>query len=134
MDLANFHGRFDAIVLSEVLEHLADPWLTVKRLATCLKPGGSVIASSPNVCHRSVILKLFRGQFDYAEAGVMDRSHLRWFTPSSYEAVFTAAGFETIHLGPIRKPGALVRMFNALTGQRFKHLSMSQILFQGRLH
>ena len=61
MDLSAYAGQFDALILSEVLEHLVDPWGTVTRLAACLRPGGAVLASSPNVSHRSMIVKLFNG-------------------------------------------------------------------------
>jgi Methyltransferase domain len=111
---------------------LVDPWSTVARLLTCLKPGGEIIASSPNVAHQKLIRDLIAGRFEYADEGVMDRTHLRWFTPRSYRALFEAAGCVDIRIMPIRRPGFLPRLFNRLTADRFAHLSMTQIMVHAR--
>jgi 2-polyprenyl-3-methyl-5-hydroxy-6-metoxy-1,4-benzoquinol methylase len=131
-DLTPFHGQFDALIMSEVIEHLVDPWSTVARLLTCLKPGGEIIASSPNVAHQKLIRDLITGRFEYADEGVMDRTHLRWFTPRSYRALFEGAGCVDICVMPIRRPGLLPRVFNRLTGDRYAHLSMTQIMVHAR--
>lgn len=86
-------GHFDALILSEVLEHLANPEATLRRLAPLVRAGGLVFASSPNVSHWRIILGLIGGRFDYTDQGVMDRTHLRWFTPRSYRRMFEEAGF-----------------------------------------
>ena len=72
IDLARLHGQFDALILSEVLEHLADPWRTLRALALCLKPGAPVYASSPNISHRLVIANLLVGGFEYQPEGIYD--------------------------------------------------------------
>ena len=131
-DLTPFYGRFDALIMSEVIEHLVDPWDAVARLLVCLKPGGEIIASSPNVAHRRVIGDLIAGRFEYESEGVMDRTHLRWFTPRSYRALFEAAGCVNVRVMPIRRPGLLPRIFNRLTRQRYAHLSMTQIMVHAR--
>jgi 2-polyprenyl-3-methyl-5-hydroxy-6-metoxy-1,4-benzoquinol methylase len=131
-DLVSFQDKFDALIMSEVIEHLVDPWETVARLVTCLKPGGEIIASSPNVAHQRLIRDLIAGRFEYADEGVMDRTHLRWFTPRSYRALFEAAGCRDIRIMPIRRPGLLPRLFNRLTADRFAHLSMTQIMVHAR--
>jgi 2-polyprenyl-3-methyl-5-hydroxy-6-metoxy-1,4-benzoquinol methylase len=131
-DLNPLHGQFDALIMSEVIEHLVDPWSTLARLLTCLKPGGEIIASSPNVAHQKLIRNLISGRFEYAGEGVMDRTHLRWFTPRSYRALFEAAGCVDIRVMPIRRPGLLPRLFNRLTSDRFAHLSMTQIMVHAR--
>jgi 2-polyprenyl-3-methyl-5-hydroxy-6-metoxy-1,4-benzoquinol methylase len=96
---------FDAVFASEVLEHLIDPWQCVDRLAGLLKPGGIFLASSPNVCHHKIIRQLVAGRFDLRETGPMDRTHLRWFTPSTYRQMFEAAGLRVDQLGPVGPPG-----------------------------
>ena len=131
-DLTAFHGRFDALIMSEVIEHLVDPWATLSRLMLCLKPDGEIIASSPNVAHRKVITDLIAGRFEYTPEGVMDRTHLRWFTPRSYRALFEAAGCRDVRVMPIRHPGLLARLFNRLTRDRYMHLSMTQIMIHAR--
>lgn len=132
IDLTPLHGRFDALIMSEVIEHLVDPWGSVARLLCCLRPGGEIIASSPNIAHRKVIAGLIGGRFNYADEGVMDRTHLRWFTPQSYRALFEAAGCRDVKVMPVRRPGVLPRIFNRLTADRYVHLSMTQIMIHAR--
>jgi len=132
LDLEPLEGSFDALIVSEVLEHLTDPWTTVTRLAACLKPGALVLASSPNVAHWRVILELLRGRFAYRETGSMDRTHLRWFTPESYRAMFEQAGIGIVSVDAVRRPGWRPALVNALTGGRSRHLFMTQIAIVGR--
>lgn len=132
IDLTPLQARFDTLIISEVLEHLTDPWRVLKALAMCVKPGGQVFASSPNIAHWQVIKSLLTGRFDYAEQGVMDRTHLRWFTPDSYRAMFEAAGLEVVSIEPLKPFRPKQRLINQLTGHRFRHLFMSQIVVEGR--
>ncbi|MEI8196056.1 MAG: class I SAM-dependent methyltransferase, partial [Phycisphaerae bacterium] len=73
-------GDFDIAVFADVLEHVADPFELLSRAADFLKPGGQVLISVPNVAHWTVRLNLLRGRFNYAGHGIMDATHLRWFT------------------------------------------------------
>lgn len=131
-DLTSLEGQFDALVISEVVEHLADPWTTVERLARCVRPGGQLLASSPNIAHWKIILELLNGRFEYKEAGMMDRTHLRWFTPDSYQALFEEAGFRIETISSMRAAGWRGRLFNRLTGDRYRHLFMGQVVVMGR--
>jgi 2-polyprenyl-3-methyl-5-hydroxy-6-metoxy-1,4-benzoquinol methylase len=131
MDLSRFHGQFDALILSEVLEHLADPWTTLRWLALCLKPGAAVYASSPNISHRLVIANLFVGRFEYQPEGIYDRTHLRWFTPSSFRRMFEDAGIEVDQIGPLVPSGWKAALIDRLTFRRFTHLFSSQIMLIG---
>jgi hypothetical protein len=72
--------KFDAIVLADVLEHCADPWTQLSRLVTLGKPDSKIVISLPNVAHILVRLMLLTGHFHYADRGIMDRTHLRFFT------------------------------------------------------
>jgi len=132
MNLACLENRFDALVISEVLEHLTDPWSTLSRLAACVKPGGVVYASSPNIAHWQVIKGLIFGEFEYSASGVMDRTHLRWFTPASYRALLEGAGFEVASVTSLCRPGWKGGLLSALTGRRFDHLFARQIMIVGR--
>lgn len=71
---------FDLIVLSHVLEHLQQPEQVLASLSTLLAPNGLALIALPNVCHWRTRLQIARGQFRYQDAGVLDRSHLRFFT------------------------------------------------------
>ncbi|MDP1598232.1 bifunctional 2-polyprenyl-6-hydroxyphenol methylase/3-demethylubiquinol 3-O-methyltransferase UbiG [Phenylobacterium sp.] len=130
--LASYETQFDALIISEVLEHLLDPWETLARLSVCLKPGGKIYASSPNVAHWQVIKELFLGRFRYTEVGIMDRTHLRWFTPDSYREMFEAAGLTVESVEPLVPPRWKARLAERITGGRFAHLFAAQIMLVGR--
>lgn len=72
--------RFDLILLLDVLEHTPDPFAVFAEVAALLAPGGSMLISVPNVAHWSVRLPLMFGFFEYAERGIMDKTHLQFFT------------------------------------------------------
>lgn len=132
IDLSRLEGAFDALIISEVLEHLADPWKALERMARCLKPGGVVFASSPNIAHWQVLKELCLGRFAYTEVGVMDRTHLRWFTPKSYCEMFESAGLGVLRVQPLTPPRWKARTLDRLTGGRLRHLFISQIMITGR--
>jgi 2-polyprenyl-3-methyl-5-hydroxy-6-metoxy-1,4-benzoquinol methylase len=95
IDLPFPPDTFDLLILGDVLEHLVDPGASLARLVPLLKPGGQVLASVPNIAHWQVVAGLILGRFDYTDQGVMDRTHLRWFTPKSLRALLESAGLET---------------------------------------
>lgn len=130
LDLAP--GSLDAIIISEVLEHLVDPWAVMGRLVPLLRPGGLVFASSPNIGHHRVIRSLIAGRWDLANEGVMDRTHLRWFTPAAYAALFQGAGLTVEEVRPVRPFGWKPRLINRLTGGRWRHLFMTQTSIRAR--
>jgi 2-polyprenyl-3-methyl-5-hydroxy-6-metoxy-1,4-benzoquinol methylase len=132
IDLTRLQGQFDALIISEVLEHLIDPWGVLKRLVGCLKPAAHVYASSPNVAHWSVIRGLIRGRFDYDDKGVMDRTHLRWFTPQTYGDLFRSAELEVLEVRPVTELRSRARLFDRLTGGRFQHILYTQIMVVAR--
>ncbi len=92
LDLPFAEESFDLLVMGEVLEHLPDPDATLRRLVRFLKPSGEALASTPNIGHWRIIAGLLVGRFDYAAQGVMDRTHLKWFTPRSLRGAFEQAG------------------------------------------
>ena len=129
MTLPYAPGTFDALVCSEVLEHLTNPEATLGRLIPLLKPGGRVYASVPNLAHWKIVLGLLRGRFDYQEQGAMDRTHLRWFTPRSFRALFEGCGVEVDHLAPIGSRSPLRPLLSSLP---LEHLLWFQIDLRGR--
>lgn len=132
LELPYPEGSFDVLIMSEVLEHLVDPDATLARLVKLLKPGGLVLASSPNISHWPIIRDLVLGRFDYAEAGPMDRTHLRWFTPASFKRMFEAAGVVVDRIEPIEGKRALRwRIINRMLSRRFRHLTTYQINLRG---
>jgi SAM-dependent methyltransferase len=120
-------GTFDVLILSEVLEHFVDPWTVLEKLRPLMKSGGRVLASSPNVSHYRILLMLFRGNWVLTDSGLMDRTHLRWFTPISYRELFESTGFrvDSVHeLTPLTRKRSVA---NLLTLGRLKHLFIVQI-------
>lgn len=91
-------GPFDVVMLADVLEHLAEPVELLGELSEALAPQGKIIASIPNVAHWSVRLKLMAGKFDYQPIGIMDATHLRWFTAYSLRKLFERNGFEIVSM------------------------------------
>lgn len=97
---------FDCVVCGDVLEHLRDPGRLLQRLREdWLAPGGLVVASVPNVRHWSVIQQLLEGRWDYADAGLLDRTHLRFFTRTTLYFLFAEAGFQIMQWQALRVPG-----------------------------
>ena len=93
MDLAEAFGddRFDVIVFGDVLEHLRDPLRVLRSARGLLADRGSVVASIPNISHGSVRLALMAGRFDYQPLGLLDSTHVRFFTRASIEKLFREA-------------------------------------------
>jgi 2-polyprenyl-3-methyl-5-hydroxy-6-metoxy-1,4-benzoquinol methylase len=131
MDFEWQPAEFDALVLSEVLEHLVEPSALLRRLSRFIRPGGMVLASSPNIAHWKVLRELAKGRFELADQGVFDRTHLRWFTPATFAAMFEGAGFRINHVGPVTPFSPRVELISRWTSGRLDHLFMTQIAVQG---
>ncbi len=82
-ELLSTLGEFDAVLLADVLEHVPDPTALLRLACTALKREGLVVLSVPNVAHWLVRWNLLRGRFHYEQYGIMDATHLRWFTLDS---------------------------------------------------
>jgi 2-polyprenyl-3-methyl-5-hydroxy-6-metoxy-1,4-benzoquinol methylase len=95
---------FDLILCLDVLEHLKDPWSVIKKLTKYLKAGGILIASIPNVRHYKVIIPLILfGQWNYVDSGILDKTHLRFFTKKSAIDLVSSSGLKidkTIVISP----------------------------------
>lgn len=79
--LAQLHGqRFDMVLLLDVLEHMSDPEAFLRDLQSYLTPGGRILISVPNIAHWSVRIPLLFGSFNYTSRGILDRTHLQFFT------------------------------------------------------
>ena len=83
---------FDCIVTADVLEHVVDPWIVLAQLRRRLVPGGTLVASIPNVGHWDVIRALLEGTWQYTSEGLLDQTHLRFFTRRSVRELFWTAG------------------------------------------
>jgi SAM-dependent methyltransferase len=101
--------QFNAVVFGDVLEHLKDPLDLLRKIAgQYLAKDGIVIISLPNVANFYVRLKLLAGQFDYAERGILDRTHLRFFTRRTFCEMLDEAGLEIVQLTATPLPLPLI--------------------------
>jgi len=90
-------GHFNLMTFADVLEHLVDPIQVLKHLRRWLHRDGTLLLSLPNIRHESVVLPLLvEGQWEYADCGILDRTHLRFFTRSGMLRLLDSAGFETV--------------------------------------
>jgi len=92
--LPTLNGEFDMIVYGDILEHLRNPLEVFKGFNRYLRPNGKVIVSVPNFAHLWVRLNLLLGRFNYADRGILDRTHLRFFTLRSFRDFLREAGLE----------------------------------------
>src|SRR5215471_6584993 len=95
LDLTEALGseHFDVVLFADVLEHLRDPSAMLLRVRSFLGENGLVVASIPNIAHGSVRVALLGGDFRYTRKGLLDDSHLRFFTRESVIALFEDAGY-----------------------------------------
>jgi 2-polyprenyl-3-methyl-5-hydroxy-6-metoxy-1,4-benzoquinol methylase len=100
LDLAATFGpsTFDVVVFGDVLEHLNDPLTVLRKARPLLVPEGYVVCSIPNIAHGAVRLALLQGRFEYREYGLLDESHVRFFTRDSIEEMFRQAGLALAEL------------------------------------
>ena len=82
--------KFDVIMFADVLEHLKDPWKMLGIAKNYLAPRGKILASLPNICHNSVIIELWNNRFNYQELGLLDKTHLRFFSEQTARQLFSS--------------------------------------------
>lgn len=125
IELPAQNADFDVILCLDVLEHMVNPWDAVDRLVCrYLKRGGVLIVSLPNVRHYSIVLPLlFKGRWDYEDAGLLDRTHLRFFTRDSALGLLSHPQLASVR-DKDAKPDWRSRkgVFNILTGGVFRDL------------
>jgi len=132
MDLPIEKGSLDAVLCPDVLEHLLDPWGMVKKLTVFLKDDGYFILSVPNIRHFKVLYPLlFKGEWEYQEHGILDRTHLRFFTKKTALALV-----DGMHLDAIEATGLDSRTkagkLNKLTLGLFKSFFEFQYIIVAR--
>jgi 2-polyprenyl-3-methyl-5-hydroxy-6-metoxy-1,4-benzoquinol methylase len=124
---------FDLILCLDVLEHLVDPWTTLKRLQSRLRPGGKLIVSLPNIRHHSVILPLLlTGKWRYETAGIMDRTHLRFFSRETAIDLLQQAGLQLTDERPTYAWGSWDKWKDLLTFGLFRNFLSFQYLLSAR--
>jgi trans-aconitate methyltransferase len=104
---------FDCLIAADVLEHLVDPWTTLRQASAWLVDGATVVISLPNVLYwRALKRVVLERRWPREDEGIFDRSHLRWFGPRDAEELVAPAGLRLRHIDPQywESGKALVRM------------------------
>jgi 2-polyprenyl-3-methyl-5-hydroxy-6-metoxy-1,4-benzoquinol methylase len=126
MDLA-YRDYFDYVICGDILEHLKEPYMVVEKIVKLLKPGGSLLACVPNVRNFRVLRDLiFGGEWKYVSSGILDRTHLRFFTRNSCRRMLTDAGLQVYHEQMIVY-GTKKLLFNSLTLGCFAEFLSTQV-------
>lgn len=99
LPLATFAQEFDCITCGDVLEHIRDPWALVAKCAAWLRPGGRLVATTPNIGHWSIVYDLLQGRWDIVPFSLLSWEHVRFFTRPGIEQLFHGCGFtlERLH-------------------------------------
>jgi SAM-dependent methyltransferase len=137
--LPTVNGSYDVVIISHTLEHIANPSQLMSDLKSVLSENGTVLCAIPNMLFLYNRIKLLFGKVEYEQYGLMDYTHVRWYTWKSIVELFEQYGFETdvakangnVPLGPIRKlmtknmasrfDSRVVQMFPGLLAWEFLH-------------
>lgn len=126
LDLPNHY--FDCLVFNDILEHLLEPEEALLYGKTLLKPGGVVMASIPNVRYiKNVIHLVLHGDWRYTEDGILDRTHLRFFTRRSIIRLIGELGGEILAIEGINPTKSrFFKLFNIISCKRFDDMKYMQ--------
>ncbi len=91
-------GPFDTVVAADVLEHLYDPWRTLRQMAALIGPTGSVVVSVPHAGHAAFVGCLVNNDVAYSETGLLDNTHIRFFGLRNIEALFAQADLKIVEV------------------------------------
>jgi 2-polyprenyl-3-methyl-5-hydroxy-6-metoxy-1,4-benzoquinol methylase len=127
--LPDFGKKFDLIILGDVLEHLKRPDNLLSNLKLILNEDGKIIISLPNIAYITIRIKLLLGTFEYEDTGIMDRTHLRFFTQKTVKNLIVSSGYKIdkeifilnrkLNFFPDNKPNGLLSIFYRLFSIQF---------------
>lgn len=128
-DLKYQDGFFDCIMYGDVLEHLVDPWGILKKHKRLIKDKGYIVASIPNIRHYRIIRDLlFKGKFEYKDSGILDITHLRFFTLDSIISLFQESGYTVTKIERNISGNKAMRTINSMFGGKMKEFLTLQYL------
>jgi 2-polyprenyl-3-methyl-5-hydroxy-6-metoxy-1,4-benzoquinol methylase len=137
IELSFSEGYFDYVIMGDVLEHLYDPWALVNKVGRYVKKGGYVIASIPNIRYWQIVKELvLKGEWRYCSEGVLDETHLRFFTKKSMIRLFESGPFTVSRIIPASKfrPQPLSKqvIVNKLTFGLFEDFFIMQYIVEAQ--
>ena len=118
--------EFDCIICADVLEHLINPSQVLQKLKKYLHDDGTIIASIPNVKYYMTIQNLVEGNWTYTKNGIMDETHLRFFTLGEIKKLFRNSGFEILEIQANTNS-----QLNNFSSQKKDQLKFGRVLIQG---
>lgn len=126
---------YDLVACCDVLEHMADPQGQLTRLVKAQGPQARFILSVPNIAHLWIRLNLLIGRFDYSDRGILDRTHLRFFTRKGLIRMLRNAGLEALWIRPTPVPLELVHPFflHSPFGRTLYHVQQSVVTILPRV-
>ena len=89
--------KFDYIIFADILEHLRNPQMVLAAATDMLVDHGQIALSVPNIAHNSIMVQLYRGRFDYHDVGLLDNTHIHFFTYDTLKDMLDACGLDTIY-------------------------------------
>ena len=123
-------GTFDTVIAADVLEHLVDPWRVLVSLKPFLASGAQVVASIPNVRNLWLLSRaLAEGRWEYTERGLLDVTHLRFFTLEEMRRLFEETGYRAEGYGPVILP-SLREAYAAYQGRGAKVLKFGRLAIE----
>lgn len=131
MDVSDLKGSFDYIVFSDSLEHMIDSDLVIRKAKELLTPDGQILMAMPNVRNFRVTLPLlFNDEWRYTDEGLLDRTHMRFFTCKSITRLLHEHGLEVMNLQYDLPSKSKVGLLNLLTFGLFKNILTSHFFIQ----
>lgn len=126
--------HFDYIICADVLEHLRDPWSVLKKIRPYLKKEGYIVVSIPNIRNWRVLKDLIiKGKWTYVDQGILDNTHLRFFTKSSIKELFLSTNFNIVEIkGSKAKWSYKLKLANALTLGLLKNFLIGQYIVKAQ--
>ena len=128
IDLSFPENYFDCIICADVIEHTRNPWGVLKKLHRYLNDNGVLIASIPNIRHIVPILKIIFNRFDYQESGVLDKTHLRFFSLYTIKNLFRTTGYRIIQIRTRRSRSWKFNLMNIFSLGLLRPFSISEYI------
>ncbi|HUL00753.1 MAG TPA: class I SAM-dependent methyltransferase [Nitrospirota bacterium] len=126
-DLPFEKNYFDCIILADVLEHLYNPWDAVRKIRSYLRVDGDMLISIPNVKYYKLLQRLIlHDEWKYAEQGILDNTHVRFFTRREIVSLIEGAGLKTEKVQGVYISGKVFRLINGLLLNRLRSFAAYQ--------
>ena len=129
--LGAIDGKFDVVFASAVIEHLKNPWDALSKWKVFLNNGGFLLITTSNIAHWSARLKMLKGEFNYQDYGILDNTHLRFFTTKTFKTLVSDCGYniDTFSIDPV---GGGLPKISKLLSRSFPNLFAYQMLIKAR--